>query len=571
MDAILNKDCSFFRAFVIIFLSAAVSACGTLTGIPSHGGGKRFAVEQQLISTSIRGAIKQIDLSDVRGKTVFIQMTSVNDQGGGNISGGRASMVFALQGLAESSPVSTVTNTFKVFDLSNASRTNSIQQLSGGSSTQVSSVGNIVGSSASNTVSNAVTNGTNDSTATSTNTSNTTSNSSSDSTASTDTTTTTGGTVTTQTSDSDSTTDTTVTSTTNGSATGTTNGTSTQNTDSTANGTGTTNQSSTNASTSITSNSQNSQTSSSTSGNRQEIASAPETSETQTEGIGYNVVAGVEYKGQGNFSNFNVPVSDVGILQSIIRTYFFLNDVKITTDPNNPDIEAIVNVNVDVFGSVRSRLDTVVYNKEKVKVQTVLEVMAISIQDQSLLMLPQVGSYEASYDEQYAFWVGPLNNHSKRITHQPMARPMLVSFADEAEAKIQRQKQTSELKRQKELETAQARNIELSNIKQVLSAWVKSASNGDEVQYFATYSKSFSPEAGIEDWKKERKTVLEKSVDARILLKDIQIELSKEMDNAKVKFNQSIESTQYNEKSVKSLDMTKEGDRWLIAIEKNSE
>lgn len=34
----------------ILFSVFILSACGTLTGIPSHGGGKRFAVEQELVA-----------------------------------------------------------------------------------------------------------------------------------------------------------------------------------------------------------------------------------------------------------------------------------------------------------------------------------------------------------------------------------------------------------------------------------------------------------------------------------------------------------------------------------------
>nr|WP_232304419.1 hypothetical protein [Neisseria sp. oral taxon 020] len=50
-----------------LLLSAAasllLSACGTLTGIPAHGGGKRFAVEQELVAASARAAVKEMDLA----------------------------------------------------------------------------------------------------------------------------------------------------------------------------------------------------------------------------------------------------------------------------------------------------------------------------------------------------------------------------------------------------------------------------------------------------------------------------------------------------------------------------
>ena len=45
-----------------------LTGCGTLTGIPSHGGGKRFAVEQELVAASSRAAVKEMDLSALKGR-----------------------------------------------------------------------------------------------------------------------------------------------------------------------------------------------------------------------------------------------------------------------------------------------------------------------------------------------------------------------------------------------------------------------------------------------------------------------------------------------------------------------
>ena len=47
-----------------------LTGCGTLTGIPSHGGGKRFAVEQELVAASSRAAVKEMDLSALKGRKV---------------------------------------------------------------------------------------------------------------------------------------------------------------------------------------------------------------------------------------------------------------------------------------------------------------------------------------------------------------------------------------------------------------------------------------------------------------------------------------------------------------------
>ena len=68
------------------------TGCGTLTGIPGHGGGKRFAVEQRLVSATIRAALKDIDVSELKGKKVAIVFDLISDEGGGDMVGGRASL-----------------------------------------------------------------------------------------------------------------------------------------------------------------------------------------------------------------------------------------------------------------------------------------------------------------------------------------------------------------------------------------------------------------------------------------------------------------------------------------------
>ncbi|NKB76698.1 MAG: hypothetical protein GKR96_06515 [Gammaproteobacteria bacterium] len=170
---------------------------------------------------------------------------------------------------------------------------------------------------------------------------------------------------------------------------------------------------------------------------------SPEAAErrTQTSGTGYEGNAGIEYRGAGRYQNYNVPISDIGLLRSIVFSYFYLNDVDVTLDPENPNIEAIVTVNVDVFGSIRSRMDTLIYNKEQVKVQTVLEVFAIDLEDKALLMLPQTGGYEAVYDEKYLVWIGPINRKTKRMKHHPLQDGLLVDFKDLGMAKIKRDQQ----------------------------------------------------------------------------------------------------------------------------------
>jgi hypothetical protein len=75
-----------------------LSACGTLTGLPTHGGGKRFAIEQELVAAATRSAIEKLDLSLLRGKKVCLFVNAMGDSGAGNLLGGRMSFVSQLRG-----------------------------------------------------------------------------------------------------------------------------------------------------------------------------------------------------------------------------------------------------------------------------------------------------------------------------------------------------------------------------------------------------------------------------------------------------------------------------------------
>ncbi len=88
-----------------IFCAALLSGCGTLTGIPSHGGGKRFAIEQELVSGTARAAAKDFDVSAIKGRRAAIYLTAIGDIGTGNLLGGRLSLSALLRGEAINSPV----------------------------------------------------------------------------------------------------------------------------------------------------------------------------------------------------------------------------------------------------------------------------------------------------------------------------------------------------------------------------------------------------------------------------------------------------------------------------------
>jgi len=94
-----------------------LQGCGTLTGIPGHGGGKRFAIEQKLVSATIRGALKDIDVSALKGQKVAIVFDLISDEGGGNVVGGRASLGGVFSAASVVSPLTSSNSQFQVFDL----------------------------------------------------------------------------------------------------------------------------------------------------------------------------------------------------------------------------------------------------------------------------------------------------------------------------------------------------------------------------------------------------------------------------------------------------------------------
>ncbi len=85
---------------LLVFLSG----CAAQTGIPGHGGGKRFAVEQELVAAAARSAIKQLDLSSIKGKKVNLYVNTIGDTGAGNLVGGRFSIISQLHGDYVQSP-----------------------------------------------------------------------------------------------------------------------------------------------------------------------------------------------------------------------------------------------------------------------------------------------------------------------------------------------------------------------------------------------------------------------------------------------------------------------------------
>lgn len=235
------------RAFGVIALTGCLvllCGCGSLTGIPGHGGGKRFAVEQELVAAATRATIKAIDLTSLRGKKVNLFVNAIGDTGAGNLTGGRFSVAGQLRG--------------EYF--------------------RIPSVGNM------------------------------------------------------------------------------------------------------------------------------------------QLGAGYNAL--------GAYTNSEeISSNDLQYLRGLLQTYFFLQGVNVVPPS---EVEIDVYITVDVFGTVRSRVEWFLANNEILRAKTAMEVMAVEHLTGQIVMPPQSVSMEAEYNEQYLLWAGPviITKFLKK------SKPLLSDFTD---------------------------------------------------------------------------------------------------------------------------------------------
>jgi hypothetical protein len=456
-------------------VSLLLSGCGTLTGIPSHGGGKRFATEQRLVSASIRSALKDIDLTPLRGKRVAIVFDMIHDEGGGSMEGGRLSLLGSVARGVVSGPATSTSSAFQVFDLidsgsnySNSNYTGSstagttiistgTQATAGTSNVNSSGTGsatttnggsytNTTGGTANTTLTgnnttNSSNNGSQTGSSSGTNNLSGSSNGTSDTTGTGPSTTTNGNTFTqsggnTGTSvgntSNTGTSNTTLTGTnaTTSSATGsgTTSATGSATTANTATATGSAN-SNTNSAGNSTANQTNSANSTNTAdgGNtikRQVVGNQPVSTSSQVKGIDTKASITANYKGLGEYQNFNVPKSDASLLMGLVRSYLLLSGITPTT-PSDKTAEVLLYVTVDVFGIVRDRTDVYIYNQEHVKAETSFEMTAYD-RDGRVILAPTSSNREAHYAEHYLLWAGPF----KSTERLQQGQGLLVDFSD---------------------------------------------------------------------------------------------------------------------------------------------
>ena len=267
----------------------SLTACGTITGIPAHGGGKRFAVEQELISASARAAVKNLQINQLKGKKVAVFVSMIGDQGSGVMTGGRYSIDALIRGEYQNLPKSITQYTYPTYDTTAQTDTDGL--------------------------------------------------------------------------------------------TGTTQSTSVLNAPS--------------------------------------VAQSQSTRHNKQANIGLNINGLGDYKNETLIQN----PQDGAFFSRLIQTVLFLKGISVVPS-EYADIDLFVNV--DVFGTIRSRTEFHLYNAESLKSQTKIEYFAIDKNTRQVVIKPTVSAFESQYKENYVLWSGPF----KTIKTVKTADPLLVDFSD---------------------------------------------------------------------------------------------------------------------------------------------
>ena len=275
--------------FPIALISLLLTACGTLTGIPAHGGGKRFAVEQELVAASARAAAKDMDLQALQGRKVALYIATMGDQGSGSLSGGRYSIDALIRGEYANSPATRTDYAYPRYETTAKTESGGLAGLTSSLST----------------------------------------------------------------------------------------------------------------------------------------LNAPSSSRSRNDGAGSRSNIGLNLNGMGDYRNETLTTNpqDSQFLSNLIHTVFFLRGIDVVPAQY---ADTDVFVNIDVFGTIRSRTELHLYNAETLRAQTKLEYFAIDRNSRKLLIKPQNNSYEAKYQEKYALWMGPYKT-DKNIK---AADGLMVDFSD---------------------------------------------------------------------------------------------------------------------------------------------
>ena len=106
-----------------------------------------------------------------------------------------------------------------------------------------------------------------------------------------------------------------------------------------------------------------------------------------------------------------------------------------------------------------------------------------------------------------------------------------------------------------------------ADIRNAISAWAKAWSQKDMNRYLAAYGSSFSPPDKMTrtKWESDRRVRILSKKTIRVDVNNLKIDLAG--NKATAHFQQIYESDNFKGNSHKTLEMVKQGDRWLIARE----
>ena len=131
------------------------------------------------------------------------------------------------------------------------------------------------------------------------------------------------------------------------------------------------------------------------------------------------------------------------------------------------------------------------------------------------------------------------------------------------EAQKEAQKEASKALADKQKE----QSAEAESIKQALQTWAHNWSQKDTKKYFASYANNFDPPDNMSraKWEAERELRITSKKKIQVALSNFKIDING--NKAKVSFSQVYESDNFKGNSRKSMELTKQGSRWMITRE----
>jgi tetratricopeptide (TPR) repeat protein len=139
----------------------------------------------------------------------------------------------------------------------------------------------------------------------------------------------------------------------------------------------------------------------------------------------------------------------------------------------------------------------------------------------------------------------------------------LAAKEDAKEAQKQAQKEASKALAEKQKE----QSAEAESIKLALQTWARNWSQKDTKKYFASYANNFDPPDNMSraKWEAERELRITSKKKIQVALSNFKIDING--NKAKVTFSQIYESDNFKGNSRKSMELTKQGGRWMITRE----